>query len=87
MATGFSRGAFQVRALSAMIDKVGLIYEGNEVQIPFAYQLYARSGSGNTEAQPVRVTGTASKPVRVSKTERFKKAFSRDVKVHFVGAW
>ncbi|RXW16276.1 hypothetical protein EST38_g9574 [Candolleomyces aberdarensis] len=38
---GFSRGAFQVRVLSAMIDKVGLIYKGNEKQIPFAYELYA----------------------------------------------
>ncbi|KIJ94689.1 hypothetical protein K443DRAFT_351189 [Laccaria amethystina LaAM-08-1] len=37
---GFSRGAFQVRVLSAMIEKVGLIYKGNEMQIPFAYELY-----------------------------------------------
>ncbi|EMD30969.1 hypothetical protein CERSUDRAFT_100829 [Gelatoporia subvermispora B] len=42
---GFSRGAYQVRVLSAMINKVGLIHEGNEEQIPFAYELYASSGS------------------------------------------
>ncbi|KAJ2929052.1 hypothetical protein H1R20_g8048, partial [Candolleomyces eurysporus] len=38
---GFSRGAFQVRTLSAMIHKVGLLHKGNEKQIPFAYELYA----------------------------------------------
>ncbi|KIJ94466.1 hypothetical protein K443DRAFT_12099 [Laccaria amethystina LaAM-08-1] len=37
---GFSRGAFQVRVLSAMIEKVGLVFKGNEMQIPFAYELY-----------------------------------------------
>ncbi|KAJ3555864.1 hypothetical protein NM688_g2345 [Phlebia brevispora] len=37
---GFSRGAYQVRVLSAMIYRVGLIYKGNTNQIPFAYELY-----------------------------------------------
>ncbi|EEB94682.1 hypothetical protein MPER_06464 [Moniliophthora perniciosa FA553] len=40
---GFSRGAYQVRALSAMIEKVGLIHRGNEAQIPFAYDLYCQT--------------------------------------------
>ncbi|KAJ8094997.1 hypothetical protein PM082_010215 [Marasmius tenuissimus] len=40
---GFSRGAYQARVLSAMIEKVGLIHKGNEGQIPFAYELYYRS--------------------------------------------
>ncbi|KAF4618298.1 hypothetical protein D9613_011523 [Agrocybe pediades] len=38
---GFSRGAFQVRVLSAMIEKVGLLRPGNELRIPFAYELYS----------------------------------------------
>ncbi|KZP10451.1 hypothetical protein FIBSPDRAFT_216725 [Athelia psychrophila] len=38
---GFSRGAYQVRALAGMIEKIGLIHRGNEEQIPFAYELYA----------------------------------------------
>ncbi|OBZ69034.1 hypothetical protein A0H81_10989 [Grifola frondosa] len=42
---GFSRGAYQVRALAAMINKVGLIRKGNEEQIPFAYELYADPAS------------------------------------------
>ncbi|KAL0574792.1 hypothetical protein V5O48_007165 [Marasmius crinis-equi] len=40
---GFSRGAYQIRVLAGMIEKVGLIHRGNEAQIPFAWQLYRRS--------------------------------------------
>ncbi|KZV61057.1 hypothetical protein PENSPDRAFT_316009 [Peniophora sp. CONT] len=70
---GFSRGAYQVRTLSAMIDKVGLIHRGNEQQIPFAYQLYADFGSSRANTREAGI---------------FKKTFSRrNVKVHFVGAW
>lgn len=79
---GFSRGAFQVRVLSAMIDKVGLIYKGNEMQIPFAYELYA-----DPKSDKCTVTGVGSHE-ETSMAERFKKAFShKNVKVHFVGAW
>ncbi|KZP05540.1 hypothetical protein FIBSPDRAFT_940431 [Athelia psychrophila] len=37
---GFSRGAYQMRVLAAMIAKVGLIQEGNVEQIPFAFEIY-----------------------------------------------
>ncbi|KAF7792025.1 hypothetical protein EIP86_003052 [Pleurotus ostreatoroseus] len=37
---GFSRGAYQVRVLSAMIHRIGLIYKGNMKQIAFAYEIY-----------------------------------------------
>ncbi|OCH94605.1 WD40 repeat-like protein [Obba rivulosa] len=49
---GFSRGAYQVRTLAAMINKVGLIHKGNEEQIPFAYELYAADESGNSNDKP-----------------------------------
>ncbi|KAF9541802.1 WD40 repeat-like protein [Agrocybe pediades] len=83
---GFSRGAFQVRALSAMIDKVGLLYKGNNTQIPFAYELYADPLSGLDQ---VNAVGTSDRNApMMSKAERFKSAFChKDVKVHFVGAW
>ncbi|QRV78732.1 hypothetical protein RhiJN_06747 [Ceratobasidium sp. AG-Ba] len=38
---GFSRGAYQVRTLAAMIERVGLIYPGNQEQIPFAWEVYS----------------------------------------------
>ncbi|KAJ2933545.1 hypothetical protein H1R20_g3565, partial [Candolleomyces eurysporus] len=86
----FSRGAFQVRALSAMIEKVrgssnlpefaiqrtqvGLIHKGNEMQIPFAYELYADPTSNEEWADPV---GLAKPDVSTGKPtwgERFKEA-------------
>ncbi|EJD37473.1 hypothetical protein AURDEDRAFT_73269 [Auricularia subglabra TFB-10046 SS5] len=49
---GFSRGAYQVRALAAMIDTVGLLHKGNNDQIPFAYELYAKSGDAKNNRSP-----------------------------------
>ncbi|KAF4622178.1 hypothetical protein D9613_009646 [Agrocybe pediades] len=81
---GFSRGAFQVRVLSAMIEKVGLLHKGNELQIPFAYELY--SDPETDKLEPVGPGGSFRKPVTIA--ERFKLTFSREgVKVHFVGVW
>ncbi|KAJ7250781.1 hypothetical protein C8J57DRAFT_1078763 [Mycena rebaudengoi] len=37
---GFSRGAYQVRVLAAMVTRVGLIRTGNKEQIPFAFDVY-----------------------------------------------
>ncbi|KDR68088.1 hypothetical protein GALMADRAFT_146577 [Galerina marginata CBS 339.88] len=86
---GFSRGAFQVRVLSAMIDKVGLIFKGNEMQIPFAYELYADSESNKPTATRVGESPVESpQTTSLSSARRFKEAFSYpEVKVHFVGAW
>ncbi|KAF8878545.1 hypothetical protein BD779DRAFT_1447593 [Infundibulicybe gibba] len=71
---GFSRGAYQVRVLAAMIDKVGLILPGNEEQIPFAYELYADHNSDHET---------------FNMAARFKKTFSRggSVQVHYLGVW
>ncbi|EGO02361.1 hypothetical protein SERLA73DRAFT_49835, partial [Serpula lacrymans var. lacrymans S7.3] len=127
---GFSRGAYQVRVLAAMIHKVGLIHKGNEEQIPFAYELYVNPESGEPLDMTKEKTGvlakllhrfslkkkehakkhnkehverhgklenaeaskalprTAEPPKTLpSLAERFKKTFSWDVKVHFVGVW
>ncbi|KAF8517054.1 hypothetical protein BU17DRAFT_50258 [Hysterangium stoloniferum] len=68
---GFSHGAYQVRVLAGMIDKVGLIYKGNEEQIPFAYELYA---------------DPRSDPLNLAKRfkDTFSK---KGVRVHFIGVW
>ncbi|EJD39377.1 WD40 repeat-like protein [Auricularia subglabra TFB-10046 SS5] len=89
---GFSRGAYQVRTLSAMIHEVGLIHKGNDDQIPFAYELYANSYDemNFTEPDPsAPVSGDAAAGAAKPKTRtaRFKETFSRHVKVHFVGVW
>ncbi len=39
---GFSRGAYTARALAAMLYKVGLLTQGNEELIPFAWDIFKR---------------------------------------------
>ncbi|KAJ8517472.1 hypothetical protein ONZ45_g5363 [Pleurotus djamor] len=49
---GFSRGAYQVRVIAGMIEKVGLLHKGNDRQIPFAYELYSSvTGDSPREAR------------------------------------
>ncbi|KAF8329934.1 hypothetical protein F5887DRAFT_1181051, partial [Amanita rubescens] len=68
---GYSRGAYQARAIAGMISEVGLIWPGNEAQIPFAFELYADlKGSGGD--------------LRGRFKETFCR---QRVKVHFLGAW
>lgn len=72
---GFSRGAYQIRALAAMIDSVGLLRKGNLDQIPFAYELYAET----KKIKNVNIKVMCG---------HFKETFcEKDVEVHFAGAW
>ncbi|KZV59909.1 WD40 repeat-like protein [Peniophora sp. CONT] len=73
---GFSRGAYQVRVLSAIIDKVGLVNRGNdsEEHISSAFTLYANLWTSEILRRPTT-------------TGDFKNRYSRCIKVHFVGAW
>ncbi|KAF8873266.1 hypothetical protein BD779DRAFT_1452053, partial [Infundibulicybe gibba] len=75
---GFSRGAYQVRTLAAMIDKVGLILPGNEEQIPLNFFPWGSKRARNEKGGDITFDMAA----------RFKKTFSRDgVRVHFIGVW
>ncbi|KAJ3874464.1 WD40 repeat-like protein [Lentinula edodes] len=100
---GFSRGAYQVRALAGMIEKVGLIYRGNETQIPFAYELYAASKKSSPVESTTSIDGGKSGNCKlhawqrlfrkdsgspVDLTGHFRETFSqKGVRVHFVGVW
>ncbi|KAG1877517.1 hypothetical protein F4604DRAFT_624867 [Suillus subluteus] len=70
---GFSRGAYQVRALAGMIHEVGLITPGNEGQIPSAFQYYCAINSGKSRD--------------INGAKEFKMQFSRSVVIHFIGVW
>ncbi|KAG0694907.1 hypothetical protein DFH29DRAFT_298734 [Suillus ampliporus] len=71
---GFSRGAYQVRALAGMINEVGLILPGNKEQIPYGFQLYSAVNSGKSKDSDL--------------AKGFKAAFSRkNVVIHFIGVW
>ncbi|KAG2344732.1 hypothetical protein BDR05DRAFT_961650 [Suillus weaverae] len=71
---GFSRGAYQVRALAGMIHEMGLILPGNIEQIPYAFEIYSAINSG--------------KPKDKLLAAGFRSTFSRQgVVIHFIGVW
>ncbi|KAI0047587.1 WD40 repeat-like protein [Auriscalpium vulgare] len=92
---GFSRGAYQVRVIAGMIEKVGLLHKGNNNQIPFAYELYVSTTSNQMRSDRKKPghPKTKKKNAKTAKDQealcfRFKQTLSRrDVRVHFVGAW
>lgn len=75
---GFSRGAFTARALAGMLEAVGLLPAGNVETIPLAYSIYKRK----TETVLFENGGE-----KVTVAEGFKRTFSREIEIHFVGVW
>ncbi|GAA5832412.1 hypothetical protein JCM11251_006446 [Rhodosporidiobolus azoricus] len=71
---GFSRGAFTARALAGMLQAVGLLPYGNEETIPLAYSIFKNA---TTEEL---ISGE-------SVSEGFRRTFSREVCVDFVGVF
>ena len=68
---GFSRGAYTARALAAFIYRCGLLESGCQNLIPYAMKLF-RSRSPEPEW---KIMG------------KFKKTYSRDCPIHFLGLW
>ncbi|KAG0706277.1 hypothetical protein DFH29DRAFT_798675 [Suillus ampliporus] len=81
---GFSRGAYQARAIAGMIHRVGLILPGNTEQIPFAFELYS-----NIEEKVPKAKGSRGEHVMANElAETFKRTFCRShVHIHFIGVW
>ncbi|GAA5866392.1 hypothetical protein JCM8547_000763 [Rhodosporidiobolus lusitaniae] len=74
---GFSRGAFTARALVGMLEQVGLLPVGNKESIPLAYSIYKNSNQLSKNELTDKLT----------MSQGFKRTFSREVRVHFVGVW
>ena len=79
---GFSRGSYTARALAGMLHTVGLLYKDNIEQV----------GNSVWHKQlsklPLQVEFAYGLYVkRDPLTAKFKKTFSRDVKVEFMGVW
>jgi uncharacterized protein (DUF2235 family) len=77
---GFSRGAYIVRALAALLYIFGLIRKGNEVLIPYALRMLKhrprKAPAGSGEFAEWEELG-----------RQFRETFSRECKPHFVGLW
>ncbi|EIW85619.1 hypothetical protein CONPUDRAFT_47217, partial [Coniophora puteana RWD-64-598 SS2] len=75
---GFSRGAYQVRAVAGMAYKVvGLLTPGHISQLDFAMEHYI---------EPWR-SGNKAREAHLERAQTFKRTFCRDVPIHFVGVW
>jgi uncharacterized protein (DUF2235 family) len=59
---GFSRGAYTARAVAAMVHKVGLLTQGNEELIPFAWDMFAKQ-SDKTIADGFKKTFAREVPI------------------------
>jgi uncharacterized protein (DUF2235 family) len=73
---GFSRGAYTARVLAGMLHMFGLLHPGNEAQIPYILQLFAK-----------RAKAAAGMKDTLHVAEGFKATFSRSCPLHFVGVW
>lgn len=65
---GFSRGAYTVRAVAAMLYKCGLLDSRNDNLLPYALNMFKK------ERRPEVYAG-------------FRRSFSRQCSVHFLGLW
>jgi uncharacterized protein (DUF2235 family) len=73
---GFSRGAYNARALTGMLDVFGIFREGSENLVPYAVNAYARQKSDPTFFEGLRVYAETHAINRFGHTP-----------VHFVGLW
>ncbi|MBP2315327.1 DUF2235 domain-containing protein [Azospirillum soli] len=83
---GFSRGAYTVRAVAALLYMYGLIPKGNAPLVPYAVRMMWAINRLRRKRRP----GDADDP-RIDEYFRlaadFKVTFSRVCKPHFVGVW
>jgi uncharacterized protein (DUF2235 family) len=70
---GFSRGAYTVRSLAGLLRNSGLLHTRNRYMLDDAYRLYRRR---DPESHP-----------RSMESEIFRRTYSREVRVHFIGVW
>lgn len=83
---GFSRGAYTIRALSGLLDTVGLLRRGAENLVPYVVSEYARNGRTEEVAEqrfkvPREYARIFSRAVgnTIDRTDHFL--------LHFVGLW
>ena len=81
---GFSRGAYTVRALAALLHMYGLLRRGNEAHVPYAIRMLGSLGGrhddkGSTKAKQVQEFFALA--------AEYKKFFSTECPLHFVGVW
>jgi uncharacterized protein (DUF2235 family) len=85
---GFSRGAYTVRALAALIHTCGLLHRQNQNLIPYAIELFKTESTeaGGLAAQQEKRTGMR-RALKLPLCDAFASAFSARPQIHFLGLW
>ncbi len=73
---GFSRGAYTVRALAGALHMFGLLCPGNDGLIPYVTRMFAQASKNLAKGKDT-----------FDISEGFKRTYSRDVTLRFVGVW
>jgi uncharacterized protein (DUF2235 family) len=79
---GFSRGAYTVRTVAALLRMYGLLRPGNESLIPYAIRMMMAI---SRDAHRNRYPGTISRYFELAAS--FKSVMARECKPHFIGVW
>lgn len=83
---GFSRGAYTVRAVAAMLHMYGLIREDNETLVPYAIRMMQRIDRQNAGRNPDNDKSGVAKTLMLA--QQFKQTFARcECNPYFVGVW
>ena len=84
---GFSRGAYIVRAISALIHACGLLRRDGKHLIPYAIELFKEEAATVSRVreriQTEHTVGRLELPICAS----FAREFSFPVEIHFLGLW
>ncbi len=73
---GFSRGSYTARAVAGLLHMFGLLWPGNEELIPYIFRIYGR-----------RTRAADGMVHTFDVAAGFKKTFSRDCPLYFIGVW
>lgn len=85
---GFSRGAYTIRALSAILHAYGLLCRGNQGHIPYILRLFNDDmKAAGKESKRHRKQKTGRKKTSLTVHEAFKETYCHDVTVYFVGLY
>ncbi|MHB1701984.1 MAG: T6SS phospholipase effector Tle1-like catalytic domain-containing protein [Acidobacteriaceae bacterium] len=85
---GFSRGAYTVRVLAAMIHTCGLMSPQNRNLIPYAVDLFKAESTHAKKKNDREEQRTGQKlPLNLPVCTRFKQVFSTSPAIHFMGLW
>lgn len=85
---GFSRGAYTVRALAALIHVCGLMHTKNHNLVPYAIQLFRSEATSAKKKNDELERRTGKKQgLKLPVCDEFKRVFSQTPEIHFIGVW